>query len=249
LTGLQTAATGAIAGGSIFLGLPIARMKVLGRRGRAFLGALSVGVLLFLFVDVTGTAGGIVEDALTAADYGRFAALALLFVIGLAAGPLILQWSMRPKEGDAVLRLGMMIAIAIGVHNLAEGLAIGVASRQGEVALAGTLVAGFALHNITEGFGIVGPLGDHQPSWGWLAIAGLVAGGPTMIGAIIGYQVTALPLQVGALALASGAIIYVVAEVTSSIMKRCSRDLFMLGALAGFLAGIGTDWILVAAGA
>ena len=53
----------------------------------------------------------------------------------------------------------MLIAVAIGVHNFSEGLAIGVAARSGEIALAGTLIAGFALHNATEGFGIVGPLG------------------------------------------------------------------------------------------
>ena len=57
------------------------------------------------------------------------------------------------------------------------------------------LIIGFALHNATEGFGIVGPLGDVRPSWRWLAIAGLVAGGPTFVGAMVGYQVTSDALE------------------------------------------------------
>ncbi len=87
------------------------------------------------------------------------------------------------------LRTGMTIAVAIGLHNFAEGLAIGVSASTGEIGLATVLIVGFALHNATEGFGIVGPLGDVKPTWGWLALAGLVGGGPTFLGSMLGYQV------------------------------------------------------------
>ncbi len=43
------------------------------------------------------------------------------------------------------------------MHNFAEGLAIGVSARAGAISLATVLIIGFALHNATEGFGIVGP--------------------------------------------------------------------------------------------
>ena len=66
----------------------------------------------------------------------------------------------------------MVIAAAIGLHNFAEGLAIGVSAQAGEIGLATVLIIGFALHNATEGFGIVGPLGDVRPSWRWLGLAG-----------------------------------------------------------------------------
>ena len=61
------------------------------------------------------------------------------------------------------LRTGMTIAAAIGLHNFAEGLAIGVSASTGEIGLATVLIIGFAVHNATEGFGIVGPLGDVRP--------------------------------------------------------------------------------------
>src|SRR5207248_1405882 len=88
------------------------------------------------------------------------------------------------------LQRGVAIALAIGLHNFAEGLAIGASARAGAMVLATVLVIGFALHNSTEGFGIVGPLGDVVPSWRWLGLVGLIAGGPTVVGAMVGYAIT-----------------------------------------------------------
>src|SRR5205823_4280628 len=73
-------------------------------------------------------------------------------------------------------QLAFLIAIGIGLHNFAEGLAIGSAAAGGEIALATLLVVGFALHNATEGFGITAPLcadraeGEPRPSWGSLLL-------------------------------------------------------------------------------
>ena len=62
-------------------------------------------------------------------------------------------------------RLSLLIAVGIGLHNFAEGLAIGQSAASGELALALLLVIGFGLHNATEGFGIVAPLtGDTDPA-------------------------------------------------------------------------------------
>src|SRR6202022_3148626 len=102
------------------------------------------------------------------------------------------------------LRSGMVIAIAIGLHNFAEGLAIGVSARSGAVSLATVLIVGFALHNTTEGFGIVGPLGSTRPPWRRLALVGLVAGGPTFVGAMVGYEVTSQPMELAFYALSGG---------------------------------------------
>src|SRR5436853_6224432 len=116
----------------------------------------------------------------------------------------------------------MTIAAAIGLHNFAEGLAIGVSASTGEIGLATVLIVGFALHNATEGFGIVGPLGDVRPTWRWLAVAGLVGGGPTFIGSIVGYNVTSQPLELVFYAVSGGAILYVSGAVVKVI------DLFAL---------------------
>src|SRR5258707_15063973 len=79
----QTLILAAIAGGTIFLGLPMARIKGLKVGVRASMTALSTGILIFLLWDVLS--GGVepVETALNAHHWGRFSALAALLAGGL----------------------------------------------------------------------------------------------------------------------------------------------------------------------
>ena len=146
------------------------------------------------------------------------------------------------------LRTGMTIAVAIGLHNFAEGLAIGVSASTGEIGLATVLVVGFALHNATEGFGIVGPLGSVQPSWRWLAIAGLVGGGPTFLGSMLGYNVTSEPLELAFYAVSGGAILYVIGEVWNAMRRYGHRELGLWMLSVGFVAGLVTDLVVVYGG-
>src|SRR6202011_1214103 len=107
-------------------------------------------------------------------------------------------------------RLAVFIAIGIGFHNLAEGLAIGQSAASNKVSLALLLVVGFGLHNATEGFGIVAPLAAEadRPSWRFLGILGVIGGGPTFVGTLVGQSVTNINLEIASLALAAGSILY-----------------------------------------
>jgi ZIP family zinc transporter len=142
----------------------------------------------------------------------------------------------------------MTIAAAIGLHNFAEGLAIGVSASAGEIGLATVLIIGFALHNTTEGFGIVGPLGDVRPSWRWLALAGLVGGGPTFLGSMVGYQVSSDALAMVFYAVAGGAILYVIAEIWNGMRRFGHREIALWMLTAGFLIGLATDMVVVYGG-
>jgi ZIP family zinc transporter len=146
------------------------------------------------------------------------------------------------------LRTGLSIAGAIGVHNFAEGLAIGVSARAGAISLATVLIIGFALHNATEGFGIVGPLGDVKPSWRWLGLAGLIGGGPTFVGSMVGYAVTSHPLELVFYATAGGAILYVIGEVWNAMRRHGHRELGLLMLTAGFMVGVITDLVVTYGG-
>jgi ZIP family zinc transporter len=146
------------------------------------------------------------------------------------------------------LRTALTIAAAMGVHNFAEGLAIGVSARAGAVSLATVLIIGFALHNATEGFGIVGPLGEVRPSWRWLGLAGLIGGGPTFLGTLVGYAVTSRPLELAFYAMAGGAIFYVIAEILNGMRRHGHRELGLLMVSAGFLVGILTDLVVAYGG-
>jgi ZIP family zinc transporter len=146
------------------------------------------------------------------------------------------------------LQTGMTIAAAIGLHNFAEGLAIGVSANAGEISLATVLIVGFALHNATEGFGIVGPLGDVRPSWAWLGLAGLIGGGPVFLGSVVGYNVSSEPLELCFYALSGGAILYVIGEVWNGMRRYGHRELGLWLLSLGFLAGLITDLIVVYGG-
>jgi ZIP family zinc transporter len=280
----ETVLLGALAGSTIFLGLPFARLRLLGTRMRVGLAMFAVGVLAFLFVDVMSHGFGIVEGAVDAykdgaGSFGHATWLALLLGGGFAAGSAglaVAESRLRPSpaappigggageltvedaralEQEAAahararaLRTGMTIAAAIGLHNFAEGLAIGVSASTGEISLATVLIIGFALHNATEGFGIVGPLGSVQPSWRWVVVAGIVGGGPTFLGSIVGYRVDSSALELLFYAVSGGAILYVIGEVWNAMRRFGHRELGLWLLALGFFAGIATDLIVAFGG-
>jgi ZIP family zinc transporter len=123
-----------------------------------------------------------------------------------------------------------------------------VSARAGAISLATVLIVGFALHNATEGFGIVGPLGDVRPSWRWLGLVGLIAGGPTFLGSMVGYAVTSHPLELLFYATAGGAILYVIGEVWTAMRRMGHRELGLLMLTAGFMVGVITDLVITYGG-
>ncbi len=273
----ETALLGALAGFTIFLGLPVGRLRSLSPATRVALAMFSVGVLVFLLVDVLAHGFEIAEEGVTAfkdgdASFLHAAWLTLLLLGGFALGSAGLGLTERrlrsraapPVAGGAVatedeatlvdaaraqaLRTGLVVAAAIGIHNFAEGLAIGVSAQSGEIGLATVLIIGFALHNTTEGFGIVGPLGNVQPSWRWLLLAGLIGGGPTFLGSMIGYSVTSEPLELAFYAVAGGAILYVIGEIWHGMRRFGHRELGLALLACGFAAGVITDLVVVYGG-
>ena len=277
----QTILLGAIAGFTIYLGLPLGRVRVASLRIKAFLNAASAGILVFLLVEILAHATEPVEEALKQAAegqaaWGQFAALGLVYAIGFGVGLLALFYLgrlrkrpsppertsigpgamavaeaelSRPAVQSAALRTGMAIAAGIGLHNFSEGLAIGQAAQAGEMTLAALLIVGFALHNTTEGFGIVGPLAaaNVRASWGWLGLAGLIGGGPTFLGTIVGTSFSSTYLFVGCLALAAGALLYVIGEILP-VGRRLSWEVTLWGLMAGFFLGLATELVLEVAG-
>jgi ZIP family zinc transporter len=273
----QTLLLGAIAGFTIFLGLPLGRMQSVQAGTKAFLAAVATGILIFLLWDVLSEAVGPTEEALTAGHDGRFLWLSFLLLAGFFVGLMSLvyydTWMKRRRRraflgpgaastaefeqdhhftGMSPARwLAIFIATGIGLHNFSEGLAIGQSAASDQVSLAVVLIIGFGLHNATEGLGICAPLtGDReQPSWGFLGLLGLIGGGPTFIGTVVGQAWVNESVMIVFFALAAGSILYVVMELLNVGRVLASKTVVTWGVLLGLFLGFATDFILVAAGA
>jgi len=264
----------AIAGSTIFLGLPVGRLKHAMPKTRAALNAVAIGILVFLLFDVLAHANEPVEGALLHAQDGtgswmRFAGLLAVFIVGVTIGSVSLvrydRWmARRPASSTAdgapagviaslseAKRLSLFIALGIGLHNFSEGLAIGQSAASGEIDLALMLIIGFALHNGTEGFGIVGPFasGEERPTWAFLATMGVIGGLPTFLGTVVGNSFVNETLFLAFLALAAGSILYVIVQLLKVANRLAQPEVLMWGLVAGLFLGFATDYVLVAAGA
>src|SRR5947208_687729 len=273
----QTLLLGAIAGATIFLGLPIGRMQNVSAGTKAFLASVATGVLIFLLWDVLSQAVAPIEAALTSGNDSTFVWRAFLLLTGFGIGLMSLVyydvWMKRRRRkaflgpgaastaefehehhfsGMSPARwLATFIAVGIGLHNFSEGLAIGQASASDQLSLALVLIIGFGLHNATEGLGICAPLtGDRErPSWRFLALLGLIGGGPTFLGTVIGQAWVNESVMILFFALAAGSILYVVMELLNVGRALASKPVITWWILLGLSLGFATDFILVAAGA
>lgn len=266
---------GAIAGFTIFLGIPFALVPAK-QKTKSFLNAIAIGILIFILYDVLEHAWDKTSIALSNAVtngtsmVNGLTLLVTMFVgiaIGLVGLAIYQERFMKSNtlvspvldiEGNTdaskktipSTKLALMIAIGIGVHNLSEGLAIGQSYASNEISLALLLIIGFGAHNATEGFGIVGPLAgnNERPSTFYLFQLGLIGGGPTFLGTIIGSFFVSDIANVLFLSLAGGALIFVILLMYLSSGKTVRSSLVMTGIFIGLTAGFMTDLVITLAG-
>jgi len=229
----------------VFLGLLwLPFLRAIGRRWIDFFLSLTLGLLVFLGVDA-------VTEALDIATLlpGAFQGTGLV-LIGVVGTPLLIALASRARPGGtSALGVSTLIALAIGLHNLGEGLAIGAAYASGAIALGTFLVLGFLIHNTTEGLGIVAPLARETPSARALILLGLLAGAPTILGAWIGgftYSPlwTTLFLAIGAGAIAQ--VVWVLRRQFSTGSAGLMAPLNAAGMLLGLLVMYGTGLLVPA---
>jgi zinc transporter, ZIP family len=204
--------------------------------------AVTIGLLGFLVID-----GGLEGIEIGQESSGAFGGVELLFIgaamayLALTAVDRLLKAGIerRRAAGAGAFRLSLMVAIGIGLHNLGEGLAIGSAYAVGSLALGAFLVIGFAIHNTTEGLAIVAPLARARPpGLGRLSALGLIAGGPAILGAVVGAAAYNQELATFLIGVGVGAIVQVIGQLLPSIRDRAGQALHPLS-IAGLFVGAG----------
>jgi zinc transporter ZupT len=226
-------------------------LKRLDRRWIHFALALTAGLLVFLAAEA-------LHEALESAERvaGAFQGTGLV-ALGVLGAWLLLQAFSGSGKGEAGepatgnrqrLRLAFLIALGIGLHNLGEGLAIGAAYAQGAVTLGAFLVVGFMIHNTTEGLGIVAPIAQDEPPVRTLALAGLLAGGPTIVGAWLGGLAYSPLLGTVCLAVGAGAILQVVGVLYRVVAREAGETVWTplnaMGVAAGLVLMYGTGLLV-----
>ena len=205
---------GAIAGViPVYLGIVGALLlgTVLPRSWEGGLIGVATGVLVYLFFDLMHEAVEL-TGARDILSWPIFLGSLFVSFVGLVA----IEERGQRRNGPSMNPLfpPYMIALGMGLHNLGEGLAIGASYVQGQWALSGLLVGGFALHNGTEGFGIVGPAGRTPLRLKDIALLGLLAGVPTCLGTVIsGYGGVSPYLSLTFYTLAAGSLLYVIVSL------------------------------------
>lgn len=154
-------------------------------------------------------------DAMSPAG-GRLALTAAGILLGCGASGVLNGWvSRRDGTAGGLLAAGLVMAGAIALHNVPEGMVIGAsfARGQGTPGRGGLVMAAvIGLHNIPEGMAVAVPLVSAGLGRGRSAAAAALTGAPTVLGALLGYTLGTLgPVSLtAALSFASGAMLYVV---------------------------------------
>jgi ZIP family zinc transporter len=197
--------------------------------------ALTIGLLGFLAIDAT------LEGLELAGQGSQAFGGAALVLLGAAVAFLALtgvsEWLAQRRTGASGGQLALLVAVGIGLHNLGEGVAIGASYSAGALALGAFLVVGFALHNTTEGLAIVAPIAHLRTSLGRLALLGVIAGAPAVLGAWIGAAAFNASLAAFLFGFGAGAIVQVIVQLAPSLRDDHGRTLHPV-AVSGLLTGM-----------
>lgn len=148
---------------------------------------------------------------------------------------------LNAQERKSLLKTGLIMFIAIALHNLPEGLAIGT---MGSVSLSAAfkLAVLICIHDIPEGIAITTPLVSGGVSKTKSFFISILAGVVTIIGGIIGIALGGISAGITAFALAfaGGAMLYVtILEIIPEMIMlkntKTSQIMIIVGLLFGYL--------------
>ena len=139
---------------------------------------------------------------------------------------------------------GLVMASAIALHNLPEGMTIGASYASNDAVMGSSalvLAVLIGLHNIPEGMAVSVPLISGGMSKPRAVLLTALSGAPTILGALLGFAIGEIgPLGLAlSLGFASGAMLYVVfGEILPQAIIMYRSKLPAFSAIFGMLAGL-----------
>ncbi|HET7059158.1 MAG TPA: zinc transporter ZupT [Nitrospiraceae bacterium] len=215
----------------VYLGLLLATLvrRMLPPDWERLLLGVSTGVVVYLFFDLMHEA----TELTGARDLHSWLVFLLTFLVGFLG----LVWCEQAPRNRLVQRppvfLPYMVALGMGLHNLGEGLALGASYAAGQWHLSALLIAGFALHNATEGVGVVSAAGKTHLDGKDLLRLGAIAGLPTAMGTMLGGTNLNLYFTMACYSLAAGALLYVTFALVAIGFTMARRMQMAVGVFGG----------------
>lgn len=150
---------------------------------------------------------------------------------------------------EAVEKLNkvLLFVIAIGIHNLPEGIAAGVSFGTGDMMQALTVAGGIALQNIPEGMVIIAPMIAGGMSRRRTFVIAMMTGLIEVVGTFIGFFAVSVSSAIlpFALAFAGGTMLYVISdEMIPETHAHGNEREATYSLLAGFCVMLAFDYFL-----
>ena len=202
----------------------------------------------------------VVGLVLPSLDYGGSFAI-LISVAGVFSGALFLNvidklvphlhhltgadQESHPDKTEKLNKV-LLFVLAIGIHNLPEGIAAGVGFGTGNTGEAITIALGIALQNIPEGMVIIAPMLAAGMSHGRTFAAALMTGVVEVIGTLLGYFAVSVSAAIlpFALAFAGGTMLYVISDEMIPETHHDDARGSTYSLLAGFCLMLAMDFFL-----
>ncbi|MBO5868087.1 MAG: ZIP family metal transporter [Oscillospiraceae bacterium] len=149
-------------------------------------------------------------------------------------------------EATQKLNKVLLFVMAIGIHNLPEGIAAGVGFGSGNNAQAFTIAAGIALQNIPEGMVIIGPMLAAGMSVRKTFLCALATGVVEVIGTLLGFFAVSISTAIlpFALAFAGGTMLYVISDEMIPETHHSETGGVTYALLIGFCLMLAMDYFL-----
>jgi len=155
---------------------------------------------------------------------------------------------LRTKEDHAMLRMGLLVALGIGIHNFPEGMATFAGALE-DVKLGGAIAVAIAIHNIPEGLAVSAPVyaatGSRSKAFLWSFLSGVSEPVGAGLAALFLLPILTPAVMGWLLAAVAGVMVFIsIDELVPASRSFGEEHLPILGVVSGMAVMAFSLWML-----